>query len=141
MTDKEFKRLSRPQLIEIIYQLQVQQEELIAENQKLKDALADKQIWMREANNLAEAVLSINNVMQSAQDAAEQYLAEIRRMHAEVMQECRDVRENTNQEADLVKAKNRNMLLKSSWMNARKKVNEHERKEPQKLFASDNRSD
>lgn len=120
MTDKEFKRLSRPQLIEIIYQLQVQQEELIAENQKLKDALADKQIWMREANNLAEAVLSINNVMQSAQDAAEQYLAEIRRMHAEVMQECRDVRENTNQEADLVKAKNRNMLLKSSWMNARK---------------------
>ena len=35
MTDKEFKRLSRSQLIEIIYQLQIKQEELTADNEKL----------------------------------------------------------------------------------------------------------
>ena len=41
MTDKEFKRLSRSQLIEIIYQLQLKQEELIADNEKLASELAD----------------------------------------------------------------------------------------------------
>ena len=44
MTDKEFKRLSRSQLIEIIYQLQVKQEELTADNVKLAKAWADKYI-------------------------------------------------------------------------------------------------
>ena len=33
MTDKEFKRLSRSQLIDIIYLLQLKQEELTAENE------------------------------------------------------------------------------------------------------------
>ena len=32
MTDKEFKRLSRPQLIEIIYQLQIQIDKLVEQN-------------------------------------------------------------------------------------------------------------
>ena len=36
MTDKEFKRLSRPQLIEIIYQLQLKLEELTQEAQAKK---------------------------------------------------------------------------------------------------------
>ena len=41
MTDKEFKRLSRAQLIDIIYELQLKQEELAAENERLSKALAD----------------------------------------------------------------------------------------------------
>ena len=41
MTDKELKRLSRSQLIDIINQLQEKQEELIAENARLSKALAD----------------------------------------------------------------------------------------------------
>ena len=34
MTDKEFKRLTRAQLIEVIYQLQLNQDELEAENER-----------------------------------------------------------------------------------------------------------
>jgi cell division septum initiation protein DivIVA len=78
MTDKEFKRLSRAQLIDIIYQLQLKQEELTAENEKLSKELADKRLRVREAGNLAEAALEIHNVMQAAQDAATHYLAEIK---------------------------------------------------------------
>ena len=83
MTDKEFKRLSRSQLIDIIYQLQIKHEELIQENQNLKEALEDKRTHLRQAGNIAEASLAIHNVMQAAQDAASQYLEEIRAMHAE----------------------------------------------------------
>ena len=78
MTDKEFKRLSRSQLIEIIYQLQLKQEELIAENEKLSKALEDKRIRVSEAGNIAEAALEIHNVMHAAQDAATHYCEEMR---------------------------------------------------------------
>ena len=77
MTDKEFKRLSRSQLIDIIYQLQLKQEELTAENEKLSKALADKRLLVNEAGNIAEAALEIHNVMQVAQNAATHYLEEI----------------------------------------------------------------
>ena len=77
MTNKEFKRLNRSQLIDIIYQLQLKQEELTADNESLSKALADKRIRLSKAGNIAEAVLEIHNVMQSAQDAAAHYLEEI----------------------------------------------------------------
>ena len=77
MTDKEFKRLSRSQLIDIIYQLQLKQEELTADNEKLSKALADRRLRVSKAGNIAEAALEIHNVMQAAQDAAEHYLEEI----------------------------------------------------------------
>ena len=79
MTDKEFKRLSRSQLIDIIYQFQLKQEELTAENEKLKQALADKRILVSNSGNIAEAALELHNVMQAAQNAAEHYMAEIQR--------------------------------------------------------------
>ena len=78
MTDKEFKRLSRSQLIDIIYQLQLKQEELTADNEKLSKALADKRLRVSKVGNIAEAALEIHNVMQSAQDVADHYLEEIK---------------------------------------------------------------
>ena len=78
MTDKEFKRLSRSQLIDIIYQLQLEQKELAADNEKLSKALEDKRLRLSKAGNIAEAALEIHNVMQAAQNAAAHYLEEIK---------------------------------------------------------------
>ena len=83
MTDKEFKRLNRSQLIEIIYQFQIKVDELTQENQTLRAALENKRLRIEQAGNIAEAALAVNNVMQAAQNAAQQYLDEIHAMHAE----------------------------------------------------------
>ena len=83
MTDKEFKRLGRAQLIDIIYQLQLQVDTLTEQNQALEKDLQDKRLRISRAGNLAEAALEINNCFQTAQAAAEQYLEEIRQMDAE----------------------------------------------------------
>ena len=104
MTDKEFKRLSRSQLIDIIYQLQLKQEELTEENQKLKEELADKRIRLHQAGNIAEASLAIHNVMQAAQDAASQYLEEIRAIKAETTETCRVTLEKAKREAAAIVA-------------------------------------
>ena len=102
MTDKEFKRLSRSQLIEIIYQLQLKQEELTADNEKLAKALEDKRILVSEAGNIAEAALEIHNVMQAAQDAATHYLEEMRLRCDE---EYQQILEKAKEEAAAIIAK------------------------------------
>ena len=78
MTDKEFKRLSRAQLLDIIYQLQLQNEELTQRNQQLEQALEDKRLRIDNAGSLAAAALEINGFFSNAQVAAEQYLNEIK---------------------------------------------------------------
>lgn len=105
MTDKEFKRLSRSQLIDIIYQLQLKQNELEEENRKLKAEVGDKRIRLREAGNIAEAALAMHNVMQSAQDAANQYLEEIRAMKKETAENCNSILEKAKQEAAAIVAR------------------------------------
>ena len=57
MTDKEFKRLSRAEMIDIIYQFQLQVDELTEKNQKLERELADKRLRLQNAGNIAEAAL------------------------------------------------------------------------------------
>ena len=113
MTDKEFKRLSRSQLIDIIYQLQLKQEELTADNEKLSKALTDKRLRVSKAGNIAEAALEIHNVMQSAQDAADHYLEEIKirinheyqRILKEAKEKAADIIDKAQQEADEIVAR------------------------------------
>ena len=102
MTDKEFKRLSRAQLIEIIYQLQLQADELIAQKQNLENALEDKRFRISNAGNIAEAALEINDCFRSAQNAAEQYLNEIKAMREETEVECQRILAAAQAEAEAI---------------------------------------
>lgn len=83
MTDKEFKRLTRSQLIDIIYQFQLQIDKLTEQNQELERELADKRLRLSKVGNIADAALEINNCFRSAQNAAEQYLNEIKAIREE----------------------------------------------------------
>lgn len=105
MTDKEFKRLSRSQLVEVIYQLQLKLDELTQENEKLNAALLDKRVRITRAGNIAEAVLDINNVLQSAQSAADQYLEEIRLLRQETETECKRILKLAQEEAEAITAR------------------------------------
>ena len=107
MTDKEFKHLSRAQLIEVIYQLQLKIDELTEKNAKLETELADKRLRISEAGNIADAALVINNCFKNAQAAAEQYLNEIKAIRRETEAECRRMISAAKDEAAaiIVKAK------------------------------------
>ena len=99
MTDKEFKRLTRAQLIDIIYQLQVQVDELTAQKQTLEKALEDKRLRINNAGNIAYAALELNDCFRSAQNAAEQYLDEIRELHAEAEVQRQQIIDDAKAEA------------------------------------------
>ena len=102
MTDKEFKRLSRAQLIEIIYQLQLQIDKLSEQTQELESELKDKRLRLRNAGNIADAALEINNCFRSAQNAAEQYLNEIKAIREETEAERQRILEQARAEASAI---------------------------------------
>ena len=93
MTDKEFKRLSRAQLIEVIYQLQLHIDSLTEQNEKLTKALEDKRLRITEAGNIAGAALALNDCFQNAQAAADQYLYEIKELRGEAEKLLADARD------------------------------------------------
>ena len=102
MTDKEFKRLSRSELIDIIYQLQLKQDELVAVNEKLSRELTDKRIRLNQAGSIAEAVVDMYHVMESAQSAADHYLEEIRLMREHAEKECGEMIRQAREKADAI---------------------------------------
>ena len=99
MTDKEFKRLSRSQLIEIIYQFQLQVDKLTEQNQALEQELADKRLRLQDAGNIAEAALEMNDCFRSAQNAAEQYLNEIKAIRDETEAQRQEILAQAQAEA------------------------------------------
>jgi hypothetical protein len=102
MTDKEFKRLSRAQLIEIIYQLQLELDKVNEEKEQLASELADKRLRLSSAGNIADAALEINNCFRSAQNAAEQYLNEINAIREETIAEQHRIIAQAQKEAEAI---------------------------------------
>ena len=108
MTDKEFKRLNRAQLLDIIYHLQLQVEKLDEEKQALEAELADKRFRLNAAGNIAEASLEMNDCFRSAQRAAEQYLNEIKAIREEADAERERILAKARAEADAIVADAKN---------------------------------
>ena len=81
MDDKEFRKLHREDLIEIIYQYQRREQRLTQENELLKNQLKEKAITIQEAGSIANAALALNGVFEAAQKAADQYLLSLKALH------------------------------------------------------------
>ena len=80
MTDKELRRLSRRELLQMLLEQTSEVERLQAELDKTRAELNDRAIMLESCGNIAEASLKINRVFEAAQQAAEQYLINVRRI-------------------------------------------------------------
>lgn len=81
MTDKELKKLSRAELLEMLLEQTRRVEDLEAELELKNKELADKRLIIEKSGNIAEAALSLNGVFEAAQRACEQYLYNIEQMY------------------------------------------------------------
>lgn len=80
MTDKTLRRLSRRELVELLLAQSKEVERLRAELAQAEQQLKSRQILLREAGSIAEASLRLNEVFESAQKAADQYLLNVKRL-------------------------------------------------------------
>lgn len=78
MTDKELRKLTRAELLEILLSQGKEIERLQRELQTAQAKLKDKELLMSKSGSIAEASLKLNGVFEAAQRAAEQYLANIK---------------------------------------------------------------
>lgn len=85
---KELKRLSRRELVDIIYQLKKNEEEKQKKIDSLTEELQDKRLKISMAGSVAEAAMSVTNVFSAAQMTADMYLNEIFCMKEEAEKSC-----------------------------------------------------
>ena len=102
MITKELKRLSRRELVDIIYQMKKNEQEMQDEIASLKESIEDRRIRISESGSIADAALAVTNVFSSAQDAAEIYLQEILSMKEDAEKECARKVEEAKEEAEQI---------------------------------------
>lgn len=103
MIEKELKKQSRAELLELLLIQTKESERLRAQLEKAQQQLADRQLQVQEAGNLANAVLAVNGVMEAAQAAAQQYLENMARMEEETKQRCEKMLTDAKREVDRIR--------------------------------------
>ena len=99
MKEKELKRLSRAELLELLL-IQTKETEKLREKLARAEAkLAERQLKIQEAGDLAHAVMEINGVMMAAQAAAQQYLDNVAQMEKETKLRCEKMLSDAREEA------------------------------------------
>ena len=83
MTDKELRKLTRAELLEMLISQMKENERLQEQVEELAAQLEDRRIMLEEAGSIAEASLRLNGVFQAAEKAAQQYLDNIKRLSNE----------------------------------------------------------
>lgn len=83
MNDKELRKLSRKELLEMLIEQTKENARLEAELAEVKEGLEEKKITIDRAGTLAEAALALNRVFEAADAAAKQYLENVRKANGE----------------------------------------------------------
>ena len=98
MTDKELRRLSRSELLEMLIAQTAEKDQLKTRLEQAEAQLLDRRIAIDKAGSLAEAALSLNGVFQAAEAAAQQYLENIQRISGQQDALCRALKETAEKE-------------------------------------------
>ena len=118
LSDKELQRLKRVDLLELLLEQSKENESLKQmlkekdmEMKQLQKKLEDRKIMLEEAGTIAEASFQLNGVLEAAENAAKQYLDNLREMHdreriefvkkeEELEQKCLEMLEMTSKRCD-----------------------------------------
>lgn len=98
MEERKLKKISKKELLEILLSQANKIDELEKELAKVKKQLDSKKLKYEDCGNLAEAVLKFNNVFETAQQAADQYLLN-------VQEKCKKIEKDTMKACEAEKDK------------------------------------
>ncbi|EWM53036.1 hypothetical protein [Ruminococcus flavefaciens] len=106
MTDKEFRKLKRSDLISIIYEYQKRQDELVEENKDLREQLDSKNLKISNSGSIAEAVVGLDLLFETAQKTADDYIEQVKAANTELERRAEErateIIENARKEAEKI---------------------------------------
>lgn len=107
MTNKELKRLGREELLEMLIQQSKEMDDLRAKMDEMQNQLEeaqkkvkDREIAIHNAGSIAEASLQLSGVFEAAQDAAAQYLENIKSLSDRQQELCEKMEAETRAKCD-----------------------------------------
>jgi len=96
MTDKELRKISRKELLEIMLAQTNRIEELELALEEANQKLNSKKIIIKESGSLAEASLKLSGIFEQAQQVAEEYIKNVQEnclfLEKETKKECRELK-------------------------------------------------
>lgn len=102
MVSKELRRLSRRELVDIIYQLKKDEQELRDKITAMEESLMDKEIRISVAGSIAEAATDITQIFSVAQRTADLYLREITAMKEDTEKQCAAMVEDAKKQTEKI---------------------------------------
>lgn len=100
MTEKELKRLSRADLLEMLIDQSMELQKTQEQLKHLQMVLSSRQIALERAGSIAEASLLLNGVFDAAQAACVQYTENIRLLSERQTMVCQQLEEESRQRAE-----------------------------------------
>ena len=88
MTDKEFRKLSRSELLELMLEQSREIDRLQSELEETREALQERNLKIESCGSIAEAAAEVNSLFHAAQKAADMYLLNVQRICAEKAEEA-----------------------------------------------------
>ena len=134
MTQRELKKMSRSDLLEMLLEQSRENDRLREQLRRAEELLNNRQLMLDEAGSISEASLRLNRVFEAAQEAANQYLENIRalsgrqeavceRMERETHQKCQRLLAETQEKCDAM-TKKAEEEANSAWERLQEKLNQ-----------------
>lgn len=119
MNDKKLRKIGKKELLEILLSQAKRIEELELELEDTKKKLESKKILIEESGSLAEASLKLNNIFEVAQQAADQYLLNVK-------EKCKKIENDVRKTCQIKKNK---IIKETEKVCKQKKQEKQEKKE------------
>lgn len=100
MTERELRRLSRTDLLELLVAQRRENEQLRCILDQTQAQLADRTIQIDNAGSIAEASLQLSGIFNAAQDSCQYYLENIRLLSERQAQACQKMEQEAKEKCD-----------------------------------------
>lgn len=100
MTERELRRLSRTDLLELLLALRRENEQLQCILDQTQAQLADRKIQINNAGSIAEASLMLGGIFGAAQDSCQIYMENIKMLSERQTQVCQQMEQETKEKCD-----------------------------------------
>ena len=121
MTEKELRRLSRTDLLELLLAQRRENEQLRCILDQTQSQLADRTIKIEKAGSIAEASLQLSGIFTAAQDSCQYYMDNIKLLSERQAQVCQQMEQETQEKCDRMVAE-AEQKAQQCWENCSAKI-------------------
>ena len=121
MTERELRRLSRTDLLELLLAQRRENEQLRCILDQTQAQLADRTIQIDKAGSIAEASLQLSGIFNAAQDSCKYYIDNIKLLSERQSAVCQQMERETKEKCDLMVAE-AEMKAQACWDNCSAKI-------------------